>query len=155
MSKELEVGDEFKKDFNKRRYDLVPTNELLVYISTDPFPELSVEDAYVGILKNLHCDLNIAINYLRSTACKLAIILNYRSEFELITEMADLYTFGVAKYSENSWKKLNYLRVINAMGRHMEAGYHNIDSDSGKYHALPALWNAVTALWLLEYGDER
>ena len=70
----------------------------------------------------------------------------------LISAVADVLTFGAAKYSAHNWKSVDDpTRYVSAMYRHLEAwrAGEEIDQESGRPH----LHHAATNLsFLIELG---
>lgn len=69
---------------------------------------------------------------------------------EEVEELVKVYTFGAAKYAENSWQKLpdGYRRYKAALFRHIlayEKG-ETMDPESGLLHLAHAAWNALAML---------
>ena len=62
----------------------------------------------------------------------------------LIAGVADVLTFGAAKYDANNWKNVDDVsRYVSAMYRHLEAwrAGEKLDDESGKSHLVHAATN--------------
>lgn len=71
--------------------------------------------------------------------------------WECIQELAEIYTFGAEKYTENSWQQLPDFknRYFSALMRHLLAWWDGeiFDKESGRNHLAHALWNVTALLW--------
>lgn len=68
-----------------------------------------------------------------------------------LIELAKVYQFGAAKYSDNGWRAgIEWHRVIAALYRHLAKynGGEDIDPETGLSHMAAVAWNAFA---LLEY----
>ncbi len=73
---------------------------------------------------------------------------------ELIEGVADILTFGAAKYGDRNWEKgMSWSRVFGAAMRHMWAWWRGeqLDRETGKPH----LWHAACCLMFLIAFEER
>lgn len=75
-----------------------------------------------------------------------------------LRSLAEVYTFGARKYTDNSWQNLPNFeeRYLAALHRHLNA--HQLgelrDEDSGLYHLDHLLWNVVALRWKLQQDEE-
>lgn len=73
-------------------------------------------------------------------------------------ELTRVYDLGAKKYSANGWKQGIPVRLLSdAAWRHLSAhleGYLYNTTDGGCLHITHALWQIVTALWMLENKPE-
>lgn len=73
--------------------------------------------------------------------------------------LAEVYTFGAKKYTDNSWQNLSDFenRYLAALHRHLNA--HQLgelrDKDSGLYHLDHLLWNVVALRWKLQQDEQE
>ena len=73
--------------------------------------------------------------------------------------LAEVYTFGARKYTDNSWQNLENFeaRYLAALHRHLNA--HQLgelrDKDSGLYHLDHLLWNVVALRWKLQQDEQK
>ena len=69
---------------------------------------------------------------------------------EVITKLAEHYTYGANKYAPNNWRKgFPYSETSGSLLRHLYAwlaGERN-DPESGNHHLTAVIWNAVTLLY--------
>lgn len=70
---------------------------------------------------------------------------------EIMKEIAEILTFGAAKYGDNNWQKLEDFnnRYYAAMERHIQAWRmgEDFDPESGKHHLSHALTNVAFLVW--------
>ena len=69
-----------------------------------------------------------------------------------ILAVAEVATYGAAKYSEGGWKHVEsgIARYTDAMDRHrVKEGIESHDDDSGLLHAAQVAWNALARLELM------
>jgi len=75
-----------------------------------------------------------------------------------LRSLAEVYTFGAQKYTDDSWQNLPDFekRYLAALHRHLNA--HQLgelrDNDSGLYHLDHLLWNVVALRWKLQQDEE-
>ena len=71
--------------------------------------------------------------------------------FEALEAVAQVLTFGAAKYSDNGWQKVENRerRYLAAMLRHLVAIQRGekLDAESGLMHAAHMATNALFILW--------
>ena len=71
--------------------------------------------------------------------------------FECLDALADIYTFGAAKYQPNSWQQLEDFdnRYFAAILRHLSAWRQGewLDQESGYPHLAHAMWGCCALLW--------
>ena len=68
-----------------------------------------------------------------------------------LASLAEVYTFGAVKYSDNNWRKgMAWGRCFASCLRHLFAWWRgeDIDKESGLPHLSHAAWNIIT---LMEY----
>lgn len=76
-----------------------------------------------------------------------------------LRSLAEVYTFGARKYTDNSWQNLPNFeeRYLAALHRHLNA--HQLgelrDEDSGLYHLDHLLWNVVALRWKLQQDEQK
>lgn len=70
--------------------------------------------------------------------------------------LADVLTFGAAKYSPNNWMHVESYRYVDALYRHLEAARAGelLDPESGKTHLSHALTNLAFLVHLQVDEDE-
>lgn len=77
---------------------------------------------------------------------------------EIITEIAKIRTYGLAKYKEkDNWKKVSIDRYWKATIRHIIAAwddYTKVDEESGLLNISHAACNIAFMLELMKEGDE-
>ena len=69
---------------------------------------------------------------------------------DLVESLVNVYTFGAAKYAENTWQNLpdGYRRYKAALFRHILAYERGevLDPESGLEHLAHAAWNALALI---------
>ena len=81
--------------------------------------------------------------------------------WEIIEELANVYTVGAKEYGVNNWRAgFEYGRLIGAMFRHFTSWIagHDYDDKSGLHHLDSAIWNLVTLRYQVKHGtgiDDR
>ena len=69
---------------------------------------------------------------------------------EILRALAEVYTFGAAKYGDNNWRKgLDHGRLYAATMRHLETDRSGeyLDPESGLPHLAHAFWNVGSMLF--------
>lgn len=72
-----------------------------------------------------------------------------------LKQLAEILTFGAAKYGENNWQKCdNPMRYVDALFRHIEAwrSGSDLDDETMKPHLAHAL---CCCLFILYFDNER
>jgi len=69
--------------------------------------------------------------------------------FKALREVAQVLTFGAAKYRANNWQKIEHSRYIDALLRHIGAYLdgEDLDPESGLHHLAHASCNTLFLLW--------
>lgn len=101
------------------------------------------EDLNKGKFGGMKCDLN-------KTRWDLL-------PFNAVKQVADIMTYGAAKYEPDNWKKVEPERYFAAMIRHLEAYQRGelYDDESGFLHISHAACNAIFLVWKsLNKGDK-
>ena len=72
-------------------------------------------------------------------------------QFDVLDELARVYTFGAKEYVDNSWKEFvgkEPDRIWGALGRHVsKARQGEVISEDNLYHLSQVMWNAAALLW--------
>lgn len=91
-------------------------------------------------------------------AGKLRVGLVLMGFSRAITAVAQVGTYGAAKYTDNGWVEVpdGQRRYTDAMFRHLLAETHGVvDEETGLLHAAQAAWNALARLDLYIREKER
>ncbi len=70
---------------------------------------------------------------------------------DVLTEIADIFTFGCIKYSAHNWRQgMSWSRCFGPLERHLNKFWlrYDGDVDSKKHHLAHAAWNCIA---LIEY----
>ena len=135
-----------KFDQGKPKVSLVPKSAIFVGIPTHE----DIKEAYIRYIRE---DIEARDVY-NSIAHKL-----YKNsenfEFDLLMDLAEIFSYGASIHSEGSWKSVDPIRFRDALGRHISKT--GIDEDSGFGHMHLAMWNALVLSELegLDGGEEE
>lgn len=63
--------------------------------------------------------------------------------------LAEVFTYGAAKYDDNNWQQVESKRYVAALFRHLNAWRkgESHDGESGLHHLKHALTNVAILLW--------
>lgn len=72
-----------------------------------------------------------------------------------LEKIAEVFTYGAAKYGDNNWKDVEKSRYVDALFRHLHAWMQGEreDKESGLHHLAHAGANILFLLWKEKWGD--
>ena len=125
-----------KYDQGKARWDLIPMNlnvlkEMCTYFSDPPDP-IKYPYRAMGFIYQ-----------------EMRVLLGVKSPYGAMQKLAEVLTFGAAKYGDNNWQGVEAARYVNAYWRHMAAHMSGdlYDDESGLLHLAHAMCCVAFLVW--------
>ena len=75
---------------------------------------------------------------------------------EFVRAVAEIVTFGAAKYAPNNWQHVESERYVDALLRHIYAWLEGeqVDQESHLHHLAHAACNIMFLMWKEEHDDD-
>jgi len=139
-----------KYDEGKVRMSLVPHNIVeTMHVTSNGVSSKSEGRLYLlilsGILNFDGVDRQAVLDNTSELFTKLSISLGFDNSFDITYAMAELYEYGANMHFKDSWRSVEPLRWVDALGRHLRG--EGADKESGFDHGLHAMWNCISIYW--------